>query len=425
MVTSLLRQSVQNLGLQMATKTRNPKFETLTQNSKERALVWFDRTFRAQSIYFYRLLGITIFLALFGLVMVLSASSIDSLKGTNNSFTVFNRQAAIAILGLFVMAAASLLPVSRFSSWAPRILVLALGVQFMTIFIGTDINGNRNWINILGLFSLQPSEFLKVALILHLANYLTKNENDLDIPKVWWQALIVPLGGMVLVMAGKDLGTVIVMFALTIGLLALAGLPARIAGAIALATAVLTPMLLSLGSGSRWGRILAWMNPSAADPNGYNWQSEHGIWAIAAGGIFGQGLGQSKMKWSWIPEVENDFIFAVIAEELGLIGALAVIGLFVFLMVALVKVYQRTADQFSRYVVLGVMAWIILQALINIAVVLRLLPVLGVPLPLISAGGSSILATLGAIGIVLAIERENHARPAVVRRSPARAKAKR
>jgi cell division protein FtsW len=424
-VTSLLRQSVQNLGLQMATKTRNPKFETLTQNSKERALVWFDRTFRAQSIYFYRLLGITIFLALFGLVMVLSASSIDSLKGTNNSFTVFNRQAAIAILGLFVMAAASLLPVSRFSSWAPRILVLALGVQFMTIFIGTDINGNRNWINILGLFSLQPSEFLKVALILHLANYLTKNENDLDIPKVWWQALIVPLGGMVLVMAGKDLGTVIVMFALTIGLLALAGLPARIAGAIALATAVLTPMLLSLGSGSRWGRILAWMNPSAADPNGYNWQSEHGIWAIAAGGIFGQGLGQSKMKWSWIPEVENDFIFAVIAEELGLIGALAVIGLFVFLMVALVKVYQRTADQFSRYVVLGVMAWIILQALINIAVVLRLLPVLGVPLPLISAGGSSILATLGAIGIVLAIERENHARPAVVRRSPARAKAKR
>ena len=409
----------------MAVKTRSPKLQNITQSGKDRARVWFDRTFRAQSIYFYRLLGVTIFLALFGLVMVLSASSIDSLKGTNNSFTVFNRQAGIAVLGLFAMAAASLLPVSRFNSWAPRILVLALGVQFATIFIGTDINGNRNWINIFGLFSLQPSEFLKVALILHLANYLTKNESDLDIPKVWWQALIVPLGGMVLVMAGKDLGTVIVMFALTVGLLSLAGLPARIAGAIAVATAVLTPMLLSLGSGSRWGRILAWMNPSAADPNGYNWQSEHGIWAIAAGGIFGQGLGQSKMKWSWIPEVENDFIFAVIAEELGLIGALVVIGLFIYLMISLVKVYQRTADQFSRYVVLGVMAWITLQALINIAVVLRLLPVLGVPLPLISAGGSSILATLGAIGIVLAIERENHARPVAIRKSPSRAKARR
>ncbi|MEY4980861.1 MAG: hypothetical protein RL174_199 [Actinomycetota bacterium] len=402
----------------------NASVEALAKVGQAKLSAWFDRTFRAQSIYFYRLLGITIFLALFGLVMVLSASSIDSLKGTNNSFTVFNRQAAIALVGLLAMAAASLFPVSRFSSWSPRILLIALGVQFATIFVGKEINGNRNWIDF-GFFSFQPSEFLKVAIILHLATYLTRNQNDFDIPKVWWQGLIVPLGGMVLVMAGKDLGTVIVMFALTLGLMSLAGMPARIIGAILAATAVLTPMLLSLGSGSRWGRILAWMNPNAADPNGYNWQSEHGMWAIAAGGIFGQGLGQSKMKWSWIPEVENDFIFAIIAEELGLIGALAVIGLFVFLMLAFVKVYQRTGDQFSRYVVLGVMAWITLQALINIAVVLRLLPVLGVPLPLISAGGSSILATLGAIGIVLAIERENHARPKTNRASQTRSKARR
>lgn len=402
----------------------NTSVEALAKVGQAKLSAWFDRTFRAQSIYFYRLLGITIFLALFGLVMVLSASSIDSLKGTNNSFTVFNRQAAIALVGLLAMAAASLFPVSRFSSWSPRILLIALGVQFATIFVGKEINGNRNWIDF-GFVSFQPSEFLKVAIILHLATYLTRNQNDFDIPKVWWQGLIVPLGGMVLVMAGKDLGTVIVMFALTLGLMSLAGMPARIIGAILAATAVLTPMLLSLGSGSRWGRILAWMNPNAADPNGYNWQSEHGMWAIAAGGIFGQGLGQSKMKWSWIPEVENDFIFAIIAEELGLIGALAVIGLFVFLMLAFVKVYQRTGDQFSRYVVLGVMAWITLQALINIAVVLRLLPVLGVPLPLISAGGSSILATLGAIGIVLAIERENHARPKTNRVSQTRSKARR
>lgn len=398
--------------------------QSLAQVSQSKATDWFDRTFRAQSIYFYRLLGITLFLVLFGLVMVLSASSIDSLKGTNNSFTVFNRQAAIAVLGLLAMAAASLFPVSRFSSWSPRILLIALAVQFATIFVGKDINGNRNWIDF-GFFSLQPSEFLKVAIILHLANYLTRNQNDFDVPKVWWQGLIVPLGGMVLVMAGKDLGTVIVMFVLTLGLMSLAGMPGRITGAVLAATAVLTPMLLSLGSGSRWGRILAWMNPSAADPNGYNWQSEHGMWAIAAGGIFGQGLGQSKMKWSWIPEVENDFIFAIIAEELGLIGALAVIGLFVFLMLAFVKVYQRTRDQFSRYVVLGVMVWITLQALINIAVVLRLLPVLGVPLPLISAGGSSILATLGAIGIVLAIERENHSQPISQRVTQVRSKARR
>jgi cell division protein FtsW (lipid II flippase) len=135
------------------------------------------------------------------------------------------------------------------------------------------------------------------------------------------------------------------------------------------------------------------------------------MWAVSAGGIFGSGLGESKMKWSWIPEVENDFIFAVIAEELGLIGAVVVIALFVALAFAFFRIWQRTVDEFSRFVVSGVMIWITMQALINIAVVLRLLPVLGVPLPLISAGGSSLIATLGAIGIVLAVERENHANP--------------
>ena len=169
------------------------------------------------------------------------------------------------------------------------------------------------------------------------------------------------------------------------------------------------PMLLTVGSGSRVGRIMAWLNPSAPDPNDYNWQPIHGEYAIAAGGIFGSGLGESKMKWSWIPEVENDFIFAVIAEELGLIGALVVIALFVVLAFSLLHIMQRTQDFFSRTVVAAIMLWLVFQALINIAVVLRLLPVLGVPLPLISAGGSSLISALTAIGVVLAIERENHA----------------
>ncbi|MFM6971577.1 MAG: FtsW/RodA/SpoVE family cell cycle protein, partial [Rhodoluna sp.] len=166
-----------------------------------------------------------------------------------------------------------------------------------------------------------------------------------------------------------------------------------------------------IGSSSRTARISAWLNPSAADPGMYNWQSEHGIWAIAAGRVFGAGLGESKMKWSWIPEVENDFIFAVIAEELGLIGALVVIVLFVILAFSLLKILQRTNDPFGRFTIGGIMIWIVFQALINIAVVLRLLPVLGVPLPLISQGGSSMLSTLLAIGIVLGIERQNHSLP--------------
>jgi cell division protein FtsW (lipid II flippase) len=216
---------------------------------------------------------------------------------------------------------------------------------------------------------------------------------------------------MGLVMVGRDLGTVVIMFFMFVGLLTMAGLPMKLLRAIVVITVIATPILVTWGSGSRVGRIMAWLNPSAPDPNGYNWQSEHGMWAVSAGGIFGAGLGESKMKWSWIPEVENDFIFAVIAEELGLVGALVVIALFVALAFAFFRIWQRTSDNFSRYVVSGVMIWITMQALINIAVVLRLLPVLGVPLPLISAGGSSLIATLGAIGIVLAVERENHANP--------------
>ena len=132
------------------------------------------------------------------------------------------------------------------------------------------------------------------------------------------------------------------------------------------------------------------------------------MWALSAGQIFGSGLGESKMKWSWIPEVENDFIFAIIGEELGLIGALVVIVLFLALTFSFLKILQRTQDPFSRIVIQAIMLWIVFQALINIAVVLRLLPVLGVPLPLISAGGSSLISALMGIGVVLAIERENH-----------------
>lgn len=379
-----------------------------TTLGRERFNNWFSRVFRSQSIHFYRLLGATLFLVAFGLIMVLSASSIDSLKSTNNSFAVFNRQFLFAIIGLLGLSVLSTLPTNFYKRRTHAAFLLFLGLQTLVLFIGSDINGNRNWIDF-GPFSLQPSEFLKVALILHLALYLSQRTQNFDVPKMWWMALL-PAGFAIgLVGLGKDLGTSIVMVIMVLCLMLLAGMPSRIAAAVLGVLVVLTPIVINLGSSSRVGRILAWMNPSAPDPNGYNWQSEHGMWAIAAGGLFGQGLGSSKMKWSWIPEVENDFIFAIIAEEFGLIGALVVVGLFVFLALSFFKIWQRTHDDFSRHVVGGIMSWIIFQAMVNIAVVLRLLPVLGVPLPLISAGGSSLAATLGAIGIVLAIERENHA----------------
>ena len=379
----------------------------------------FDRVFKAQSIHFYRLLGVALFLVGFGVIMVLSASSIDSLKANNNSFSIFNKQFFFAILGLAAMSLISLMPTSFFKSKASFFFRIALVLQVAVFFIGEEINGNKNWISVFGLFTVQPSEFLKVAVVLFVAAHLANNVNYFYDQSVWIKAIAVSGIAMGAVMVGKDLGTVIIMAIMFVGMMILAGMPQKLITLIAGFAAVALPLALSASS-SRWGRIMAWLNPNAPDPNGYNWQSEHGMWALSAGRVFGAGLGESKMKWSWIPEVENDFIFAIIGEELGLVGALVVIALFVALAIFFLNIYNRTEDKFSKYVVGAIMLWIIFQALVNIAVVLRLLPVLGVPLPLISAGGSSLVATLAGIGIVLAVERENHANPAPAKRARTR-----
>jgi cell division protein FtsW len=397
-------------------KTKSSRPQYLTSSGLASLKVFFDRAFKAQSIHFYRLLGVTLFLAAFGVIMVLSASSIDSLVANRNSFAVAGKQFFFAAAGLAALSVVSLMSTEFIKSKAKLLFMVAMALQVAVLFIGKDINGNRNWIDVFGLFTIQPSEILKIAVILHISAYLAQQKDYLDDPKVWQKALVIAGAAMALVLFGRDLGTVIIMTIAFIGLLALAGMPNKLLRLVGLGLVVAVPIAL-MSSSSRIGRITAWLNPNGPDPLNYNWQAEHGMWALAAGRIFGSGLGESKMKWSWIPEVENDFIFAIIGEELGLVGALVVIALFVFLTFSLLRIMQRTDDPFKRNVVAAIMLWIVFQALVNIAVVLRLLPVLGVPLPLISAGGSSLVSALGAIGVVLAIERENHASPISARRT--------
>ncbi len=374
---------------------------------RQRIAEWLRDNFQAESIYFYRLAGLTGFLVVFGLVMVLSSSSIDSLVANRDAFYVFSRQSLYAVVGLGVMLFISSLKLKVIQNLVKAAVVFGFALQLSVPFLGITVNGNTNWISIAG-FTLQPAEFLKVSLIMYIAWFVSNREHELDDPRrVLLPVLIVGGAALALVMLGRDLGTAIIIALIVFGTLVIAGAPLRPLVQVFVGVAI-AGALAAFSSAARMARINAWLNPDAASSDAFNWQYEHGTWALAAGGVFGVGLGNSKMKWSWIPEVENDFIFAVIGEELGLIGALVVIGIFALLVSSLIGIMNRSDSSFGRIAIIGVIVWIVSQSAVNIAVVLGVLPVLGVPLPLISAGGSSLIATLGAIGIVLAIEKDNH-----------------
>ncbi len=371
---------------------------------------WLQDNFRAESIYFYRLAGLTGFLVVFGLVMVLSSSSIDSLVANRDAYYIFSRQFLYALIGLALMLVIASLPVSFIRNRVGLVLMIGFGLQLAVPFIGISVNGNTNWLSIAG-FTLQPSEFLKLSLIMYMGWFISNREFEMDNPqRVLYPLLAVGGGAVLLVMFGRDLGTAVIFSFIIFGTLLMAGAPGKILGRVAL-LAIGLAAVATATSASRMARITAWLNPGSASSDAFNWQFEHGTWALAAGGVFGVGLGNSKMKWSWIPEVENDFIFAVIGEELGLVGAMVVIGMFALLIASLIRVMLRAQSTFARVTTLGVVIWILSQSAVNIAVVLGVLPVLGVPLPLISAGGSSLIATLAGIGLVLAFEKDNHRQP--------------
>ena len=371
---------------------------------------WLQDNFRAESIYFYRLAGITGFLVVFGLVMVLSSSSIDSLVANRDAYYIFSRQFLYALVGLSLMLIIASMPLNFIRNRVGLVLLIGFGLQLAVPFIGISVNGNTNWLSIAG-FTLQPSEFLKLALIMYMGWFISNRELEMGDPqRVLYPLLAVGGAAVLLVMLGRDLGTAVIFSFIIFGTLLMAGAPGKLLGRVAL-VAIALAAVATATSTSRMARITAWLNPGLASSDAFNWQFEHGTWALAAGGIFGVGLGNSKMKWSWIPEVENDFIFAVIGEELGLVGAMVVIGLIALLIASLIRVMLRAQTTFARVTTLGVVIWILSQSAVNIAVVLGVLPVLGVPLPLISAGGSSLIATLAGIGLVLAFEKDNHRQP--------------
>jgi cell division protein FtsW len=369
------------------------------------ARISLGRTLSAESSSYFLLLGTTLFLVAFGLVMVLSSSSVESFVDHRNSFSAFLSQGGAAVLGVPAML---ILSRSR-PGWWQRLAVPALvcaAILQLLVFtpLGYGYGGNRNWLDV-GFMSIQPSEITKLALVLWLGQVLSARQAELDSGKrLFW--LIVPVSGFMigLVLLGKDLGTAIIMASIVFGALFFAGVRLRFLAVGAVAAGAVA-LIFSRMSTSRVDRVNAWLSGCQNDYLNTCWQVKHGTWALAAGGIFGVGLGNSKAKWSWLPEADNDFIFAVIGEELGLLGAIVVLLLFVVLAFSCIRILRSEPDQFSRIVTSAIMVWVLVQAFVNIAVILGVLPVLGVPLPLISAGGSSLIITLLSIGLVLSIAR--------------------
>ena len=377
----------------------------------------FSAPFRARAGRLYRrglkadlwdvpvmLLVTTLGLAIFGCIMVLSASSVTMISQGQSPFSQVSSQIMFLVLGVIAMAGITRIPVGvyhkKFVVYA--MLATALVMQLAVVVVGVEVNGNRNWLK-LGPVQIQPSEFSKLAIIMWLAWVYSRHG---DISRSIWRTLFPSIYGVgalvLLIMLGGDMGTAMVYGFIFVGMMWLAGASRssllKIGGAFAALALVGV-----LSSANRVARIFGiWGSCTNANCD----QANSGEVALTTGGFLGVGLGQSRQKYNYLAEAHNDYIFAIIGEELGLLGTLAVLLLYVGLVYCAVRIILRTTDPLVRLATGGIMIWLTSQAIINMGMVSRILPVIGVPLPFVSYGGSSLLSSLFAAGLLLAFARQ-------------------
>lgn len=356
------------------------------------------------------LLVTTLGLAIFGCIMVLSASSVTMISQGQSPFSQVSSQVMFLVLGVLAMAGITRIPVGvyhkKFVVYA--MLATALVMQLAVVVVGVEVNGNRNWLK-LGPVQIQPSEFSKLAIIMWLAWVYSRHG---DISRSIWRTLFPSIYGVgalvLLIMLGGDMGTAMVYGFIFVGMMWLAGASRssllKIGGAFAALALVGV-----LSSANRVARIFGiWGSCTNANCD----QANSGEVALTTGGFLGVGLGQSRQKYNYLAEAHNDYIFAIIGEELGLLGTLAVLLLYVGLVYCAVRIMLRTTDPLVRLATGGIMIWLTSQAIINMGMVSRILPVIGVPLPFVSYGGSSLLSSLFAAGLLLAFARQTPLRGA-------------
>ncbi|WP_237773197.1 putative lipid II flippase FtsW [Streptomyces luteocolor] len=391
----------------------HPPGESAPRRLYTRARRAWDRPLTA----YYLIFGSSLLITVLGLVMVYSASMIQALQLDLPASYFFRKQFVAAVLGAILLFVAMRMPIKLHRALAYPMLAVTVFLMVLVQIpgIGRSVNGNQNWIYLGGPFQLQPSEFGKLALVLWGADLLARKHDKRLLTQ--WKHMLVPLVPVAfmllgLIMLGGDMGTAIILTAILFGLLWLAGAPTRLFAGV-LGVAALLGVILIKTSPNRMAR-LACIGATDPGPGDQCWQAVHGIYALASGGFFGSGLGASVEKWGQLPEPHTDFIFAITGEELGLAGTLSVLALFAALGYAGIRVAGRTEDPFVRYAAGGVTTWITAQAVVNIGAVLGLLPIAGVPLPLFSYGGSALLPTMFAIGLLIAFARSDPAAKAAL-----------
>jgi cell division protein FtsW len=378
---------------------------------------WLDRPLTS----YHLVVGSAGLLLALGLVMVLSASSVQSYAATGSSFTIASRQLVGVGLGLPSLWVASRLPVRAYRWLGYPLLLASIALLLLVLVpgVGVGANGATRWIPA-GPIQIQPSEVAKLALVLWGADLLARKERRLGEVR----HLIVPLVPVTmlfaaLIMLEPDMGTTVVLLTVMLGLLWTVGAPMRIFG-FTFAGLGSGLALLAVTEPYRLARLTSFLNPFK-DAQGAGYQAVQGLYALASGGWWGLGLGASREKWAYLPNQYTDYIFAIIGEELGLVGTFAVVALFGVLGYAGLRIARRSVDPFVRLASAGVTAWLLGQALVNMGYVVGLLPVTGVPLPLVSFGGSALVPTLFAVGMLASFARqEPGAAEAIANRRAAR-----
>jgi cell division protein FtsW len=377
-------------------KDRPAEQRTETRGPRTRFGAWLGRPMTS----FHLIVAVVALLTTLGLTMVLSASGVYSYDQDGSPWVVFAKQVLWTVIGLVAFYVALRVPVTvmrslAFSGFAVTIVLLVL---VLVPGIGTIANGSRGWFVVAG-FSMQPSELAKIAFAIWGAHLLASRRLE----RASLKEMLIPLVpaafvALALIVAQPDLGQTVSLGIILLGLLWYAGLPLRVFLS-SLVMVVTSAVVLAMAEGYRSARVQSWLNPTA-DAQGSGYQARQARFALANGGVFGDGLGQGAAKWNYLPNAHNDFIFAIIGEELGFIGAAGLLCLFGLFAYTGMRIARRSADPFLRLLTATATLWIMGQVFINVGYVVGLLPVTGLQLPLISAGGTSTATTLFMIGLM-------------------------